>query len=182
MEERINDSTYWRAFDENDITHSAAHYLMAIDALRDEYGYARVTDVAGMLDISRGAASMAISQLKKRDWVTEDRNRFLLLTENGAEMARQVERNFRVLAQFFEKVLGVDPETASADACKMEHLVSLETGRRLVALMDHVLSDASRASSLQKTMAEALKKGADKKASRPGGTVAVDRRGGSERH
>jgi Mn-dependent DtxR family transcriptional regulator len=52
----INDSSYWREFERNDITHSAAHYLMAIDALREEYGYARVTDVADMLKVSRGAA------------------------------------------------------------------------------------------------------------------------------
>ena len=152
MAKRINDSSYWRAFDQNTITHSAAHYLMAIDALRDEYGYARVTDVAEMLEISRGAASMAIAQLKKRDWVTEDRKRFLLLTDEGAQMARLVEHNFRILSKFFEEVLGVKPNVAMADACKMEHLMSLETGRRLVWLMRYILSDESRAADLHKAM------------------------------
>ncbi|MBN2307851.1 MAG: metal-dependent transcriptional regulator [Candidatus Hydrogenedentes bacterium] len=152
MSNRFNDSTYWRAFGENDITHSAGHYLMAIDALRDEYGYARVTDVAETLEISRSAASMAISQLKRRGWVSEDRNRFLLLTEDGAEMARLVEGNFAILSKFFEEVLGAEPDVAKADACKMEHLMSLETGRRLVWLMRHVLNDSSRAADIQKVM------------------------------
>jgi len=152
MVKRVNDSSYWREFERNDITHSAAHYLMAIDVLREEYGYARVTDVAEMLEVSRGAASMSISQLKKRAWVAEDRNRFLLLTDEGKRMAQLVEHNFRILSKFFEEVLGVSKGTALADACKMEHLMSLETGRRLVWLMRYILSDRSRATAIQRAM------------------------------
>lgn len=152
MSKPINDSTYWRDFEKNDITHSAAHYLMAIDALREEYGYARVTDVAEMLEVSRGAASMAISQLKKRGWVTEDPHRFLLLADEGYQMAILVEQNFRILSKFFEEVLGVSPETALSDACKMEHLMSLETGRRLVWLMRYILSDETRAAKINDVM------------------------------
>jgi len=153
MSKPINDSTYWRDFEKNDITHSAAHYLMAIDALREEFGYARVTDVAEMLEVSRGAASMSISQLKKRGWVAEDPHRFLLLTDEGHQMALLVEHNFRILSKFFEEVLGVSPETALSDACKMEHLMSLETGRRLVWLMRYILSDESRAAKINDVMA-----------------------------
>lgn len=152
MSKPINDSTYWRDFEKNDITHSAAHYLMAIDALRGEFGYARVTDVAEMLEVSRGAASMSISQLKKRGWVAEDPHRFLLLTDEGHQMAVLVEQNFRILSKFFEEVLGVSPETALSDACKMEHLMSLETGRRLVWLMRYILSDESRAAKINDVM------------------------------
>lgn len=153
MSKPINDSTYWRDFEKNDITHSAAHYLMAIDALREEFGYARVTDVAEMLEVSRGAASMSISQLKKRGWVAEDPHRFLLLTDEGHQMAVLVEQNFRILSKFFEEVLGVSPDTALSDACKMEHLMSLETGRRLVWLMRYILSDESRAAKINDVMA-----------------------------
>jgi DtxR family transcriptional regulator, Mn-dependent transcriptional regulator len=152
MTREINDATYWREFDNNDITHSAAHYLMAIDSLRDQYGYARVTDVAEMLNVSRGAASMSISQLKKRGWVEEDRNRFLLLSDQGERMASLVEQNFKILSRFFEEVLGMDQDTSLADACKMEHLMSLETGRRLVWLMRYVMGDKVRAAQVQKAM------------------------------
>jgi len=141
----INDSSYWREFERNDITHSAAHYLMAIDALREEYGYARVTDVADMLEVSRGAASMSLTQLKKRGWVTEDPHRFLLLTDEGAFMAQLVERNFQLLSKFFQEVLNVPKDVALGDACKMEHLMSLETGRRLMGLMRFILGDDERA-------------------------------------
>ncbi|GMU93517.1 MAG: hypothetical protein AMXMBFR4_25750 [Candidatus Hydrogenedentota bacterium] len=154
MSKPINDSTRWRDFEKNDITHSAAHYLMAVDALREEFGYARVTDVAEMLEVSRGAASMSISQLKKRGWITEDPHRFLLLTDEGRAMARLVEQNFRILSKFFEEVLGVQGDVALSDACKMEHLMSLETGRRLVWLMRYILSDESRAAKIHEVMSK----------------------------
>lgn len=148
----LNDSSYWRAFENNDITHSAAHYLMAIHALRERQGYARATDVAQMLEVSRGAASIALSGLKKRGWVEEDPNRFLLLSDEGAHMARIVEQNFRILMKFLQEVLGVSEQTAMADSCKMEHLMSLETGRRLVWLMRYVMSDPARAAEIRRVM------------------------------
>ena len=136
-----NDSTYWRAFEENQLTHSVAHYLMAVDHLRNELGYARVTDVAGLLDISRGAASLALSHLKERELIKEDPNRFLLLTEEGERLARTVEHNYVLLTCFFENVLGIPPETARADACKMEHLLSMETSNALVRFLRVLLSN-----------------------------------------
>lgn len=160
MARSINDASYWRAFEQNDITHSMAHYLMAIDFLRQEYGYARVTDVAEQLEVSRGAASMSISQLKKRGWVSEDHNRFLLLTEEGASIAHAVEHNYRILSSFFEQVLGMSRDVAHADACKMEHLMSSQTGQRLVALMRWVMSDDGRKAEVRKAMAAADKKNA----------------------
>jgi DtxR family Mn-dependent transcriptional regulator len=153
MTKPINDSSYWREFERNDITHSAAHYLMAIDALREEFGYARVTDVADMLEVSRGAASMSLTQLKKRGWVKEDPHRFLLLTDEGRFMAQLVERNFQILSQFFQEVLKVPKEVALADACKMEHLMSLETGRRLIGLMRFIRGDETREAKVHELIA-----------------------------
>lgn len=152
MSKEANDSSHWREFERNDITHSAAHYLMAIDSLREKFGYARVTDVAEMLEVSRGAASMSLTQLKKRGWVAEDPNRFLLLTAEGKRMAELVEHNFRILSKFFEEVLGVSKDVALADACKMEHLMSLETGHRVVWLMRYILSDETRAAQVHRAM------------------------------
>ena len=155
MSKEINDSAYWREFEKNELTHSAAHYLMAIDSLREELGYARVTDVADKLEVSRGAASMSIAHLKKRGWVKEDPNRFLLLDVKGEAMANIVERNFRILSNFFQNVLGLPKDIAFADACKMEHLMSLETGKQLIELMYFLKSDDD----LSDRYAQYIKKG-----------------------
>lgn len=149
-----NDATYWREFERNTLSHSMAHYLMAIDRLRSELGYARATDVAEALEVSRGAASLALNQLKKRAWVCEDPNRFLLLTPEGERIAGLVEQNYMTLSQFFERVLGVESGAAFADACKMEHLMSMETGARLMYLMRYLLGDSELAVRLREKMKE----------------------------
>jgi len=135
------------------VTHSAAHYLVAIHRLRQEFGYARGTDVAQRLNVSRGAASMGVGLLKKRGLVTEDAHRFLLLTEQGEIVVAQIEQNFAILSKFMAEVLGVPASVAHADACKMEHLLSLETGARLLWLMRSVLSDPRRAKMIRNIMA-----------------------------
>lgn len=148
-----NNASYWREFEKNRVTHSAAHYLMAIDALRSELGYARATDVADRLDVTRAAASAALTQLKKRELVTEDPNRFLLLTEEGTRVVDQVERNFRTLSRFFEEMLEVSPETAQADACKIEHLMSPETSQKLLKLVKFLLGNSGRAMLIRDALA-----------------------------
>ncbi|HPU96396.1 MAG TPA: metal-dependent transcriptional regulator [Candidatus Hydrogenedentes bacterium] len=136
-----NEDPIWRQYSRNFLSHSRAHYLMAIEALREDLGYARTTDVAELLEVSRGAASMALTQLKKRGWVTEDPNRFLLLTEEGKRISELVSGNFRVLSAFFETILGMKKERALLDACKIEHLISADACRRITALSELIQQD-----------------------------------------
>lgn len=125
----------WKEFEENQITHSAAHYLMAIHQLLQDNGYARVTDIAKSLNITRGSCSISLKPLKKRGLVVEDENRFLKLSEEGLRLAELVEMNDKLLETLFGEVLGVDPDQAEIDACKIEHLVSIETSTRLSAFV-----------------------------------------------
>lgn len=135
MSVQLNDNSVWRAFEESQLTHSAAHYLMTIMHLRKTNGYARVTDVAEHLKVSRGAASRAIGLFKERGWIEEDPNRMLLLTEAGRNLAANVERNFLLVECFLEDVLGLPKEVAREDACKMEHLLSDRTAEGLHRLI-----------------------------------------------
>jgi len=125
----------WKEFEENQITHSAAHYLMAIHQLLEDNGYARVTDIAKALNITRGSCSISLKPLKKRGLVVEDENRFLKLSEEGLRLAELVELNDKLLEILFGEVLGVDPDQAEIDACKVEHLVSIETSTRLASFV-----------------------------------------------
>lgn len=128
----------WKESAQSPLSHSRVHYLMAIETLRAELGYARTTDIADMLEVSRGASSMALAQLKKRGWVTEDPNRFLLLTEEGRRITQLVFGNFNILKRFFEEVLGLQGAEAEACACKMEHLISFNAGERIALLTELV--------------------------------------------
>lgn len=125
----------WKEFEDNALTHSAAHYLMTIKQLREEHGYARVTDVARRLNITRGSCSISLKPLKKRGLVLEDDNRFLFLSDEGIRLAETVELNDKMLERLFRDVLGVDADLAEVDACKIEHLISLDTSQRLASFL-----------------------------------------------
>lgn len=121
----------WKQFEENNITHSAAHHLLAVMELKEKRGYARVTDVAKHLNITTGSASTNLKSLKGKGLVLEDDNRFLTLSPEGESVARAVVSRKKVLEEFLIDVLKVSPEQAEIDACKTEHLISSETTRKL---------------------------------------------------
>ena len=106
----------WKEFEDNQLTHSAAHYLMTIHELLEEHGYARVTDIAKRLNITRGSCSISLKPLKRRGLVVEDENKFLLLSPEGLRLAEMVERNDELLESFLRDVLGVDSDQAEIDA------------------------------------------------------------------
>jgi DtxR family Mn-dependent transcriptional regulator len=121
----------WKKFEENNITHSAAHHLQAIHELREKRGYARVTDVAKELNITTGSASINLKALKSKGLVIEDENKFLSLSSEGEEIARAVHMRKNILQDFLQNILKVTPEQAEIDACKTEHLISAETAKKL---------------------------------------------------
>ncbi len=137
----IMSNEVWKSFDDNALTHSAAHYLMTIHELLESQGYARVTDIAKRLNITRGSCSISLKPLKKRGLVVEDHNRFLLLSEEGKRLAIIIEKNDQLLEGFFKDILGVDPDQAEVDACKIEHLLSIETSIKLCAFIELMKSD-----------------------------------------
>ena len=125
----------WKEFEDNQITHSAAHYLMTIRALLADHGYARVTDIAKSLNITRGSCSISLKPLKRRGLVVEDENRFLKLSDEGRRLAELVELNDKLIEELLGKVLGISDEQAEVDACKIEHLLSIETSLNLQAFL-----------------------------------------------
>ena len=132
----------WKHFAEHQVSHSMAHYLTTIHDLRARQGYARVSDVAKELDVTKGSASVQVKHLKEKGLVAEDDNRHLQLTETGDGVARQVMYTRHILIQLFHKMLGVDAGVAESDACKVEHLLSPESCNRLLALVRLLESDS----------------------------------------
>ena len=131
----------WKQFAEHEVSHSVAHYLTTIHDLRESLGYARVSDVAKELDVTKGTASVSVKRLKEKGFVAEDANRHLHLTEAGNDVARQVIYTRQVLMRLFADILGVEPSVAESDACKVEHLLSQATCHRLLGLVQLLASD-----------------------------------------
>ena len=125
----------WKSFAANEVTHSEAHYLMVVHELRHRRGYARVSDVARELAVTKGSVSIQMKHLREKGLVIEDENRFLHLTPAGEGIAKEVIHNRTILIQFLTSVLGVNAQLAEVDACKIEHLLSKETCHQLLALV-----------------------------------------------
>ena len=131
----------WRAYEENELSHSAAHHLMAIHELRAAHGYARVSDIAKHLSITKGSVSTTMKHLKERGYVQEDLNRFLELTEQGLKVVQEVRETRLVVQRFLKDGLGMDEDDAMIDACKVEHLISTEARTRLVHFLRVLFSE-----------------------------------------
>jgi Mn-dependent DtxR family transcriptional regulator len=125
----------WKEFDQNIISHSAAHHLMAVDDLVNRLGYARVSDIARQLNITRGSVSISLKPMKEAGLIVQDENRHLRLSETGQRLVDAVKTKRSLIQRLLAEVLGVDSQQAEIDACKMEHLTSNETARRLVAFL-----------------------------------------------
>ena len=97
---------------------SGEDYLEAILVLRQEKGIVRSIDVAQYLGYSKPSVSRAVSILKTNGYIT--------MEKDGQANAQRVYERHRFLTQWLIH-LGVSPETAAADACRIEHDISPET-------------------------------------------------------
>ena len=131
----------WKEFEQNPVSHSVAHHVVAIAHLREKQGYARVSDVARVLNITRGSASLTLKSLKQKGLVLEDENRFLLLSDDGQFVADSVRGKRLVMRKFFSEVLGVPADQAEVDTCKVEHLISEDAAHRLAMFLRFLGSD-----------------------------------------
>lgn len=114
------------------IQESAEDYLEAILAIREKKGTARSIDVAHHLNYSKPSVSRAMSMLRENGYVTMDKDGLLDLTDAGMAIASRIYERHRLLTEWLT-ALGVSPEVAAEDACRIEHDISEETFARLKA-------------------------------------------------
>ena len=112
---------------------SGEDYLEAILVLQKQKGMVRSVDMARHMGVSKPSMCHAVATLKNGGFLTMDDGFFLHLTNIGREVAEQIYEKHRF---FTERLIaaGVDPEIAEADACRIEHVISEESFRRLKAV------------------------------------------------
>lgn len=108
------------------IYQSGEDYLEKILMLRERLGYARSIDIANELGVSKPSVSIALRKLRESGYVEMDASSRITLTEKGRAVAENIYDRHKVIAAMLRQ-LGVAADTASKDACRMEHLVSDET-------------------------------------------------------
>ncbi len=109
---------------------SGEMYLETILRLTEKNGHVRSIDVSESMGYSKPSVSRAVGILKKDGFLTMEADGSLVLTESGREVAMKIYERHRVISGFLKKI-GVSEETASADACKIEHVISDETFEKI---------------------------------------------------
>lgn len=105
------------------IHESGEMYLETIHVLSEKNGAVRSVDISEHMGYSKPSVSRAVGLLKKDGYITVDRDGFITLTETGLQVAKKIYERHTVLSGLL-MLLGVDPETALEDACRLEHDIS----------------------------------------------------------
>ena len=108
---------------------SAENYLETILILSRKLPVVRSVDIANELGFKKSSISIAMKNLREKELITVSDAGFINLTEAGREIADMIYERHEFLTSWLTK-LGVDPEIAAEDACKMEHVVSKKAFRR----------------------------------------------------
>lgn len=102
---------------------SGEMYLETIYILSKKSNAVRSLDVAEYMGFSKPSVCRAVGILKGGEYIVTDKNGYITLTEKGLEIANKMYERHTLLSSFLMQ-LGVDEETATADACKIEHDIS----------------------------------------------------------
>lgn len=121
---------------------SVEDYLEAILVLSWESGASvRITDLSERLGVSKPSVSAAVRRLTEAGLASHERYGDVRLTRAGRKRAQEVASRHSLLHRFLAEVLGVDDETAQADACRVEHDLSEETVRRLTLFVEFLVGE-----------------------------------------
>ncbi|MBO5356576.1 MAG: metal-dependent transcriptional regulator [Clostridia bacterium] len=104
------------------IQESGEMYLESILVLSGK-GAVRSIDIVEYMNYSKPSVSRAVGILKKDGYITVDKSGYIELTSSGREIAQKIYDRHKLITGLLE-MLGVDKETASEDACKIEHHLS----------------------------------------------------------
>jgi Mn-dependent DtxR family transcriptional regulator len=128
---------------------STEDHLERIQELVDLQGYARVSDLAEALGLSRSSVSNMVRRLANRGYVNYQRYRGFTLTESGRHVAAYVKARHHTLTQFLEQ-LGLEPQTIEQEVEEIEHHLTPQTLGALRSLVDHWNLDPKALAAFQK--------------------------------
>ena len=105
---------------------SLEDYLETILSLQNKHGQVRSIDIANEMNFSEPSVSVAMKNLREKNYITMAADGYITLTESGKKRAESVMERHTLLSDWLISI-GVSKETALADACKVEHDLSEES-------------------------------------------------------
>ena len=109
---------------------SAEDYLETILILREKNGNVRSIDIVNKMNYSKPSISIAMKKLKSEDLVEMDLNGYITLTPRGEEIAKRIYSRHKLLEKCLITI-GVDPDTAEEEACRIEHVIDDDTYHKI---------------------------------------------------
>jgi len=125
------------------ISESGENYLEAILLLGNENKLVRVNEISRRMKVSMPSVHTALHLLEDRGLITHERYGHVELTKKGRAAARKIYTFHRQLVAFFTNVLEVEPEIAERDACRIEHVISSQTLKRMTKFAGEHLKKGS---------------------------------------
>ena len=116
---------------------SGEMYLETIYVLSKQCDYVRSIDISEHMGYSKPSVSRAVNLLKTGGYITMDQDNYIHLTETGYEIAHKIYARHTLLTTLLVR-LGVSEETASEDACRMEHAISDESFAAIQKFVDQL--------------------------------------------
>ncbi len=113
---------------------STEDYLETILILSNELPEVRSIDIANEMSFSKPSVSVAMKNLKEKDYIDISPEGYITLTSDGRELAEDVYERHRLFTDWLVS-MGVSQETAAEDACRMEHDISPESFN---AIKEHI--------------------------------------------
>jgi DtxR family transcriptional regulator, Mn-dependent transcriptional regulator len=129
-----------RIEDKMAVRKSYEDYLETMLMLQEEHGYIRSVDIANHMGVTKPSVTYATRKLKELHYITMNEIGLIQLTDEGKEIADSVYGRHKTISRFLE-MLGVNPETAQEDACKLEHDVSNESYAALCRHMNGFMAN-----------------------------------------
>ena len=109
---------------------SSEDYLETILILRERKGNVRSIDIVNEMNYSKPSISIAMKKLREAGKIEMDANGYISLTPEGEEIARKIYARHKLL-QAVLMAIGVDPKTASEEACRIEHDINDDTYNKI---------------------------------------------------
>lgn len=119
---------------------SAENYLETILILSQKRPVVRSVDIAEELNFKKSSVSVAMKNLRLKNMIQVSQEGFITLTEKGKNIAEMIYERHRLISSWLMQ-LGVSEETATEDACRIEHVISPESFQ---ILKDHIKHGTSK--------------------------------------
>jgi DtxR family transcriptional regulator, Mn-dependent transcriptional regulator len=127
--------------EQDKLTPSIEDYLEAIYVLDRADKGVRSVDVADKLHVAKPSVNRALKSLVESGLIEQQRYSVIYLTDQGKEQARKILHRHTIIKSFLMNILGLDDLRADEEACKIEHVVSEDTIKRLSDHVNQFLGD-----------------------------------------